>query len=211
MKNFRDLKFIGSLREQHKLLELIEQNLCDGWARDKDKESNLKDNTKSEYRIFICSKMDALPKTSIFLTSDDNSYFYVCNIFIEEKSELSIEEYNIILEEFFEKFVRPCINDLDIRAILTEASKTIDNSMSSELADKLKRFSGAANKSSAGTHPLDQERFLDFIIQAHLESSLLDESTLDELLKDENWLSKDALELSIKYNFGRKILKRFAS
>lgn len=209
MRNYRDLKFIGSLSEQDKLFQLIEEKLHDGWIRDKNKESDFKDKN-SEYKIFIRSKVDHLPSCALFLTPDNNSFFYVCNIAPEEELESPVENYNTVLEEFFVKFVQPSVDNLDIRVIFSEADKTIDNSMSPELADKLKRFSGAANKASAGTHPLDQERFLDFIIQAHLESSLLDESTLDELLKDENWSSKDALELSIKYNFGRKMLKRFA-
>jgi hypothetical protein len=82
----------------------------------------------------------------------------------------------------------------------------MDNLMSVDLSSKLNGFSLVANKDIL--HYLDTERFVDFTIQAHLEKSSLDKSTLGEILADQGWSEAKALELSNKYDFGRDILAR---
>lgn len=81
--------------------------------------------------------------------------------------------------------------------------------MSPEMSKLLKQFSDAANKSSGGTHPLDEQRFFDFIVQAHEEKALLDETELRKLLVDDGWSSRHAQELSSKYSFGRDLLNHY--
>lgn len=207
MKTFRDLKLIGSVDEQGKLLEHIERSLKDGWIRDREKETELKLSNKLEYKIFACSKQSSRPAAALFFIADENNYLYVCNIVPRELGELGIEKYNALLEEFWSKFIEPAAKDLDVQIVTTSAERTIDNSMSPEMAQLLKSFSAAANKSSGGTHPCDEKRFFDFIVTAHEESSLLDESQLSGLLIDDGWTSEDAFELSCNYRFGRDLLK----
>jgi len=212
MNNFRDLKFIGSRNEQDKIIQLIEQNLQDGWIRDKDKESECLERSGSEYRIFSRSKVESLPTSDLFLTTDNNSYLYVCNIVsVSQSEELGVETYNEILKEFFNKFVKPHIENLDVRVIFTEASINANNSMSSELAKKFSEFSSIVDKENIVIHDLDRLRFMDFIIQAHLEDALLNEYTLKELLIDENWSEENAIDLSVKYDFGKSLLRKFAT
>lgn len=83
----------------------------------------------------------------------------------------------------------------------------MDNLMSADLTFKLNGFSCTANKDIL--HPLDTERFVDFTIQAHLEKSSLDKSTLEDILAEQGWSEAKALELSNKYDFGRDMLSRF--
>jgi hypothetical protein len=82
--------------------------------------------------------------------------------------------------------------------------------MSPEMTELLKRFLNLANKSSGGIHPYDQRRFFDFIIQAHNENALLDESVLNGLLVDDGWVKDEAFELSCNYRFGRELLNRYS-
>ena len=83
--------------------------------------------------------------------------------------------------------------------------------MSPKLSITLKRFLECANMGDGGSHPLDEKRFFDFIIQAHHERSLLDESTLRGLLIDEGWSEHHADKLSSKYCFGKDLLKQYDS
>lgn len=209
MKSFCELKLIGSFSEQEKLIEQIEQNLCGSWIRDRDIEAEFQSRHRVDYQIFVRQKINSEPTVALFWTPDENGYLYVCNIVPKEVGELGVEDYNVILEEFLTQFVEPSAQNLDVRIVTAEAEKTIDNSMSLELAGKLRRFSNLANKSSCGTHPCDQQRFFDFVIQAHLEKALLDESTLKALLVDEGWSEEYAYELSMKYDSGRELLQQF--
>jgi hypothetical protein len=208
MKTFRDLKLIESTDEQEELINRVEQSLRNGWIRARDKEAEFKSNDGMDYRIFICSETSSRPELALFFCPDQNGYLYVCNI-VPKGRELGKDGYNDVLEEFLVNFVKPGVQDLDIQIVITPAERTIDTSMSPELAQLLKQFSAAANKSSGGTHPLDERRFFDFIIQTHLEGSLLDETDLKELLVDDGWSEDNAFELSCKYRFGIDLLKHY--
>lgn len=211
MQQFRDLKLIGNPNELEKVIEKIEALLCDGWTRAKDKEAKLKNKHNLSQFIFLAPKDNLIPQGALHLTFDENGYLYVCNIVPVEAGQLGIKNYNLILENFLTKFVEPTVSNLNIRIITSLAEKNIDDSMSPKVSEKLRRFSVCANKSTGCGHPRDQERFFDFVIQAHRESSLLDEFTLGKLLLDEGWSEYFADDLSNQYSSGRDLLKQYDS
>ncbi len=211
MKVFRDLKFIGSDSEQEKLLDQIEQHLDNGWIRARDKEIEFNSRDRMEYKIFTCSQAGSRPAAALFFCPDKNGYFYACNIVPKDVGELEQDGYNAIMSEFQTQFLEPASKGLDVQIITTPAERNIDNFMSPEIAQLLKRFSDAANKSSGGTHPLDESRFFEFIVQAHQENSLLNEGELKSLLVDDGWSEEYAFELSCNYRFGRDLLKHHES
>ncbi|MFN6385865.1 MAG: hypothetical protein ACK400_17490 [Pseudanabaena sp.] len=210
MKVFRNLKLIGAASQQTRLIDLIEQQLSNGWVRDRKREAELKSQHGYDYTIFTCSKTASRPAAELSLITDKNGYLYVSNIVPKELGETSEDQYNAILEEFLNQFVEYAANELDIQIITTPDERSIDNAMSPEMSQLLKQFS-AANKTSGGTHPLDKRRFLNFIVQAHNERSLLDEIELIELLLDEGWSNSHAQNLSSKYSFGRDLLKCYSN
>lgn len=211
MQQLRELKLIGNSSELENFVERIETSLCDGWK----KVENRKNSILVEHRFtqfsFVSPPTNTRPQGRLSLAFDDNGYLYVCNIVPLENGNLGIKNYNSILEEFLTKFVEPTAQDLGIKIETTAAERNIDNSMSPELSITLKRFLECANQSTGGSHPLDEKRFFDFIIQANSESSLLDESTLEGLLIDEGWSEDQADKLSRKYRFGKDLLKHFNS
>ena len=211
MKVFRNLKLIGAASQQTKLIDLIEQQLSNGWVRDREREVELKSQYRYDYTIFTCSKTASRPAAELSLITDENGYLYVSNIVPKELGETSEDQYNAILEEFLNRFVEHAAKELDIQIITPPDERSIDNAMSPEMSQLLKQFSAAANKTSGGTHPLDERRFLNFIVQAHNERSLLDEIELIELLLDEGWSNSYAQNLSSKYSFGRDILKCYSN
>lgn len=80
--------------------------------------------------------------------------------------------------------------------------------MSPEIEKTFTAFANNANKTHL--HPvLDRDRFLDFIIQSHSENSDLDVVTLQERLESQGFSEEYALELSIKYEFGKELLNKF--
>ena len=210
MKVFRDLKLIGSKSEQERLIGLIEQQLSNGWARDRQIEAEQKSQHDHNKIIFTCSKTVSRPAARLAFIADENGYLEVCNITPKDIGELSKDSYNSILEEFLTRFVEPAAKGLDIQIITMSDERTIHNAMSPEMSKLLKHFSDAAKKSSGGTHTLDERRFFDFIVQAHNERALLGETELSQLLVDDGWFSEHAQELSSKYSFGRDLLNHYS-
>ena len=179
MQQFRDLKLIGSSSELEKFIERIETSLCDGWTKVEKRKNSILVSHRFTAFNFVSPQTNTRPQGSLSLAFDDeNGYLYVCNIVPLEYGQLEIQDYNSILEEFLTKFVEPAAQDLNIKIETTAAERTIDNSMSPKLSITLKCFLECANMGDGGSHPLDEKRFFDFIIQAHHERSLLDESTL---------------------------------
>jgi len=80
--------------------------------------------------------------------------------------------------------------------------------MTPEISRLLQGFSDATNKSSGGTHPADERRFFDFIIQAHREKAVLPEHEVSESLVEDGFTHDQASRLSSKYVFGRDLLNR---
>lgn len=211
MQQFRDLKLIGSSSELEKFIERIETSLCEGWTKVENKKNTNVVTHRFTQFSFVSPQTHTRLQGRLSLAFDENGCLYVCNIVPLEYGQLEIKDYNSILEEFLTKFVEPTAQDLDIRVVTTTAEKNIDNAMSPELSIKLKRFSECANQSTGGSHPLDEKRFFDFVIQAHQENSLLDESTFRELLIDEEWSEDHADKLASKYCLGRELLKQYDS
>lgn len=211
MKAFRDLKLIGSASEQERLIDLIEQQFSNGWTRDREREAKLKTRSGYDYIIFTCSETVSRPAARLSFIADKNGYLCVCDIVPQNVRELGKDRYNAILEEFLTQFIEPAAKGLDIQIVTTYGERTIDNAMSPEMSQLLKRFSAAANKSSGGTHPLDERRFFDFIVQAHNERALLDETELSGLLVDDGWSSEHAQKLSSNYRFGRDLLNHYSN
>lgn len=210
MKKFGELKLIGNASEQKKLISLVEERLSENWIRDRLRESELKSQNEYDYIIFSCLQTSSRPAVELSFIADTNGYLYVCNIIPKNIGELKKDDYNAILEEFSTQFIEPAAEGLDIRVITSVGDKTIDSAMSPEMSRLLKKFSAAANKSSSGTHPLDEKRFFDFIVQAHNEKALLDEEELRELLVDDGWPFEQAQRISSKYCFARDLLSHYS-
>jgi hypothetical protein len=74
---------------------------------------------------------------------------------------------------------------------------------------RLRHFSVAANKKTGSSHPLDQERWMDFLIASDKATVVLDSHTLARwLVEIEGWESEQASRLAEEYEFGRELLQR---
>lgn len=209
MKAHCELKLIGSPIEQEKLIQGIEKRLNNGWTRCKEMEAEARSSQKMEFKIFVCSQTDSRPAAALHFALDNNNDLWVCNIMSTKQERLSMDNCNSILEEFQTSFVEPAAKGLDIKVITTPAERNIDNLMSAEMAQRLRQFSATANKSTGGNHPLDEAIFFNFIIQAHQENAMLNESDLNGLLIEDGWSRNHADNLSRKYRFGRELLKQY--
>ncbi|MEB3192879.1 MAG: hypothetical protein VKL42_21260 [Snowella sp.] len=213
MKDHADLKIIANVSEQKELIEKLEQNFNNsGWKRNLEKEKKyaLKYSGIGDCFIFTCSKTESRPAAELSFHRDENGYLYVSNIVPENIGRINVDTYNSILEEFLTEFLEPATQSLNIEIILIPSERNIDNSMSPEMAQLLKKFLSMANIADGGTHQFDEERLFDFIIQAHNEKSLLKEQVLSGLLADNNWPEMQAQEIVSKYLFGKDLLNHYS-
>lgn len=97
-----------------------------------------------------------------------------------------------------------------IELVLTSTDQTIEDWTDHDTASALKRFSSLANKSTGRSHPLDEERWLDFIISAHHGGRSLDPEQLSRwLIEVERWSDDIAHDLASEYSMGMALLDRY--
>jgi hypothetical protein len=192
-------------------VEQIERSLPAGWIRDREAESRARSApalTPRPTYCFACTKDSHRPAAMLILSQKDGETFYVSNIIPMGRHRLSYGEYNAVLEDFYERVLRPNAEQSGLtKHNLTDADVGLDRWMSSATAEKLRRFSACANKSTGSAHPNDRDRWNDFLLSAHRERSSLDSSTLQRwLVEVEDWQPEVAEQLAIEYGSGRALL-----
>jgi hypothetical protein len=150
---------------------------------------------------------ERLPSATILLIEDVPGLLVLPNIAPRAKYRLSIAEFNALLEEFAERFLRPCAESLGVQVDVTSGNRELGHWLSDAAAAKFRRFSERANRRAGYLLPPDRERWLEFILEAHRERSRLDASTLRRwLVEIEDWSPEVADQLAREYAFGEELL-----
>lgn len=210
---YKELNFVGNKEALDELSREIYNVFPLNWVKSED-------NELSKKYILADYIGNAVPKAEVAIYYDDNiwreGYIKVNNIIPLQKNELSIEEYNKILDLFYKDIVEPyCKKHTNIK-IEGPTSDKFDplNYISQEALDKLILFCDSANKSTGSSHPCDQERWFDFICQTVDDGMMFDYDTLFEFLIDESyWGKKESGFLGVMGHFAwdEEMAERLAS
>ena len=154
-----------------------------------------------------------LPGAHLYLFSREDDSLYVSNVVPTEAGRLTETEYNGLLQEFHETVVYEAANRLGATSELDVEDYDLAERAGPEVRDALRAFSALANKSTGASHPMDAERFDDFIIAAsRLESRRRPSpDRIAEWLTADGWPEDTAWDLAIHYERGLSLLDRLAS
>jgi hypothetical protein len=206
MKVYGDLVLSGPPEALLSAVAAIEQGLSTGWERSREFESRIH---AADARCFVAPETASHPAGALWLAKREQGDWYVANIVPIDAGGLTEDQYNSILTEFYERFVRGVAESAGVKAVLGKTDKGPADYMSSAAVDSLDRFSALANKSTGSGHPADQERWFDFIIQIHNDQRGPDAGTLVDLLSEYfGWPHEKASELASEYEFGRALLRQ---
>jgi hypothetical protein len=207
MQVFRDLFLRGEPDRLVAALAEVERSLTGGWFRDAEAERRLAAATASRSSCFGCFADGDRPGVTVILTPKTPDTLSVSNVIPHSRRQLGHEQYNRVLAEFYDRFVRPAAARTGIVAELTDAEADLEHWLSPVAADKLRRFSASANKGTGASHPHDRERWNDFVLSVHQEGNTLDASTLRRwLVEVEQWPPEVADHLVAEYEYGRELL-----
>ena len=149
----------------------------------------------ADYIVFdyIGDKVDQA-EVSIYYGRDSwrDGYIKVTNIVPLVKDQLSVEEYNAVLDLFYEEIIIPNESKLTGIKIVGPESDEFNplKYISEEALNKLMRFCKYANKTTGSIHPNDEERWFDFICQTVDDNQMFDFDTLFHFLMDEDYWGK---------------------
>jgi len=210
MKDYKELKLIGTPESLSRLLSAISSEPQDGWNRNHVLEERLPPDGLSGFYCFTCDERQTRRSADLWLAPKHNAdYYCVTNIIPSEGERLSYDEYNEVLSSFAIRLRTSKFSE-HVQVIEEGGSLVLGRFLSKEALTCLQRFSRAANKATGSSHPYDKERWFAFIVTAHIEGSKLHSTDLLRwLLEEERWPEDQATELVIQYEQQRSLLEYY--
>ena len=192
MKIFKELSFLGDKPAFDAFKQNAPSFAAEGW-----KCSSAGNYISFEY---TGNKVDAA-EVSIYYGPETwrEGIIKVGNIVPLNKYQLSIEEYNAVLDLFYVDIIAPNQTKLHGIKVVGPESDIFDplKYISAEALKKLERFCHCANKSTGSAHPSDERRWFDFICQTVDDGLVFDYDTILRFLMDEEyWGRKDARSIA---------------
>ena len=210
MKIFQDLTIKGESAALERFVQEIEASLEENWSRDRGLEEQVKLLDKSPTWCFAFAGRGQEPAAFLWLMYQEANKLYVPNIVPAGSERLSHEQYNGVLQDFYERFVKGAARKTGVHAELGKDSFQLEDALSKASAESLHRFSALANKSTGSSHPRDRTRWEEFLISVHLEGSTLDADTLERWLTEkEEWPADKANQLAIEYEQAMYLLRAY--
>jgi hypothetical protein len=208
MEIFQEMNIRGDSARIAPLMDEVENGLPSDWQRDRPSESSTQAfmiGAKSVY-CFVHNLDDRLPSATLYLAEKSPGVLAAINIHPHKKRQLTHEEYNSILQAFYD-MIEPCARRMGVDVELTASQTDLSGSLSNKAAMKLRDFSKLANKDAGFLLTDDHDRWLGFIMTAHDEKSELDAPTLKRwLVEIEGWAPEIAEQLAGEYAFGGQLL-----
>lgn len=147
---------------------------------------------------------------SLWMFEEKGGRYKVSNIVPLQHGDLGTKGYNNALKDFVRAVVQPAADESHLEYDLSSGLESIENWMDQDTAATLKRFSNLANKSTGRGHPMDGDRWIDFLLSAHRKNSPLNSEQLARwLFEVERWPSEIANELALEYDLSRLLLSKY--
>lgn len=218
MKVFKNIDICGDQNSVKTFFEQIYNKLPSHWEK-----SNQADKLKDYLLITYSGRL--LPKVMVSLnycSHQEKKCLKIGNIVPLDKSQLTMDEYNKILDLFLSEVVIPyCEKDKHLKYDVSKTDNFDPLVYISKLSlDKLINFCKTANKKTGSAHPIDEELWFDFICQTVKDDCIFPSEILKPFLMDtdywekketKSWEEKIADELSSQYEICVDILKYFIS
>ena len=136
----------------------------------------------------------------------------ITNIVPVQASSLSYYEYNSIFDRFFDQKISPAAKIAKVDALSTAPEIHMEELVGNETYEKLTIWEITSNSDSGNGHPLDFERWADFLITAFTYKSNITPQLLKRwLLEDRGWSDIEVVEkLSDDFEYGMDLLNYYA-
>ena len=116
MKVFRELYLHLPEVETDSFFSKLGKTLNENWFRDIELEERSVPQTKpKKFYYFSCVRTEILEPAFIAFTRKNDEIVYVANIIPREVGQLSKEQYNNILMEFYNNFLQPICKQYSVQ------------------------------------------------------------------------------------------------
>lgn len=217
MKRFCDLFIPCSVDVAQKIVDCIRDKIIESPEKWVVNETAM-ENTKREQGTFFqagpfiyANSLNSKAMVAFLYRSDsakNQPGLWIANIIPLEKPQLSVEEYNVVVDNFSNELIKPVLDIMKLPVTLETSSENWEASdvMPKDCADLLDQFASLANKTCL--HPYDETRWRKFVLAAWKSGRDVDEWNLIEILECQYGFTSDqALILNDQFNFGIALLR----
>lgn len=208
---FQDMKIKGPIDRRTDLRSELIKLATAPWRIDLEKSAEVArySGASNDVLLFRCEASNDHPSAGLTLWGTDDGY-YVPNIVPMQNGNLTFSEYNAVLTSFFSYIVKPAALKVGFEVEVTNPKRDIDDWLSPDAVIKLRSFSGAANKSTGASHPMDERRWFDFLISVHRSEKNLSSDILARWLHEaEGWDEQTAHELAGDFENSLSLLTHY--
>lgn len=211
LEEFQDFFLRGPANGRPALRRALLDRVVAPWRHAEEIEKELSKNRDNDADVLAFQReaTEGLEAATLVLWPQSDGY-KVMNIVPREISELGYSRYNALLQDFERRIAAPAARQFGFQMETTAACQSLDDWLSPKAAETLRDFSKRANKATGSAHPLDRERWFQFLIEAHADHGQLDAERLVRwLVEVEGWGDDQANDLAIEYEFGLALLSEY--
>jgi hypothetical protein len=153
--------------------------LKNGWSRASDAGERATEQPKDRDFFFVCcDQCSSREAAMLAIYRRDAETLYVSDILPKERSELSHDQYNAILEDFHDNVLSKLKVSFPLVFLLMSAEMDVESMMSPQAFEALKHFSALANRATGSAHPMDRDRWYRFLVLLEAAAHRLDGHSL---------------------------------
>ncbi len=217
MKRFKELEITSNEKELIDFLDLLKRSETNKWKYEKKLTKDYAINIMSSEEKVACFKANSSKyyHAIIWMVISDSrgkNQLRVSNIVSREIPYLGKDLYNEIVTNFYNDFVFKYKTD-SIKITLTSDDISIEEIANKKTAEKLKRWESSCNRSTGNSHPLERERWFDFIKTAvDTDSELLTGDLEQWLTEEKNWIIEEnnvTERIILDFEYGRDLVKYY--
>jgi hypothetical protein len=199
MQAFRDLRVIDAESNRSKLLiflDTLRSEEVKGWLFLEEKAREYADNIYKDLRevaVFASPKICQRTATVWLILSGRE--VKITNIVPTETGSLSYDEYNAIFDKFYKELAAPAAKAAGVNLFSTPAEVHLEEVIGAETYEKLMIWEITCNSGSGIDHPMDFERWADFLTTAFTYKSKINAQLLQRwLIEDKGWQDHEVIE-----------------
>lgn len=190
--------------------DAVLKHLSHHWVHSPEREGEIRTPGDVDVIALERRRTEDKPGVSLWMFEEKDGSYKVSNIVPLQHGDLGTKGYNEALQDFVSAVVSPAAHMSHLDFYRSSGFESIDDWAGQDTAAELMSFSHSANKSTGRAHPKDGDRWIAFLLVAHLKNSSLNSEQLARwLVEVERWPSEIANELASDYDLGRALLSKY--
>ena len=214
LDTFQELKIKGRKGDLERFFKDLTSDLgSKGWKRNMDEEEKYNKSPSFDFDHIVISpppQGDLRVKIMLFSPSEKLDEYEITNIIPLNRPSLDYDEYNMILNEFYNLFIKDKYGKYNLDVDLSDPRISLDEYLSNDSIKLLKDFSRLANKQTGSAYPSDRERWNKFVLNVFKEGEELPPDILERwLIEVGGWGKYSTRELVNEFEYGMNLLKQY--